>query len=170
LENALAVIIPESNLPFASTEIVNRMKDLPIDNYLFIREDSSHNGIEGRFDLPGSITTRKKKLEMIHILIEEYMKEDNIRFNANFIVSQDEYSCVDDVYSEVVKELRTFCKKKKLRRDPDGSNIFEIVYTGKPPHGSNDDFVLTLLMLVYQHKRFFDNTNNAKYWMGAKTR
>lgn len=165
----MAVIIPESNLPFASTEMVNRIKEMNLENYIFVRDDNSHNSIEGgRLDLPGSITTRKKKLEMIHILIEEYMKEERIYFNSSFIISQPDYSCIDDVYAEVVKELRTYCKKKKARRDPDGSHIFEITYTGKPPCGSNDDFVLTLLMLVYQHKKFFEDRKNEKYWFGAR--
>jgi hypothetical protein len=58
---------------------------------------------------------------MIHILIEEYIKKNNIRFDANFIVSQDEYSCVDDVYSKSGQ----FCTYPTDARDYQQNKFFD---------------------------------------------
>ena len=63
----MAIIIPESNLPFAAVDLQKEVKyTYRLDNHMFMLED----GGNGRKDLPGSVTTHTKKLEMVQILID----------------------------------------------------------------------------------------------------
>ena len=128
LKNALPVVIPEANLPTIAQNILYAMRDLQV-NCVFMNEDDN-KGSEQRNDLPGSITTRRNKVEMVLLLVEEYMKKRRLVFNREFIVAEPEYSVVEDVKGEYVKQLRNFCQKRKQKVDRDGTIFFETFYTG----------------------------------------
>lgn len=124
-------------------------------------EDNKSSSV--RYDMPGCITTHKNKMEMVHILMEDYMKKKRVVFYRSFIVAEQEYSVVDNVKKEFVNQLRNFCQKKIPRRDHDGATVFELTYTGKL-NGNNDDFVMTLLIAVYMYRKFFGTEKYRKYW------
>ncbi len=164
LRNALAVIIPESNMGTVALNLALAMKrDIKLPNCMFVTEDSSRPG--GEKDLPGSITTRRNKQEMVQLLKSKYLQTATICFHAPFMVSELERSRVNDVQQEIVKQLRGFCKQRRQRHDQEGNLITEIVYTGKPPIGSgDDDYVITLMLAAYHEKRFFLNPRHQPYW------
>lgn len=164
LRNALAVIIPESNMGTVSLNLALAMKrDVRLPNCMFVMEDSSQKG--GEKDLPGSITTKRNKQEMVTLLKTEYLQAGKICFHIPFMVSEVERSRVDNVQQEIVKQVRNFCKQRKQRHDHEGNLVTEIIYTGKPPVGSgDDDYVIALIMGPYHKKRFFLNPRNQPYW------
>ena len=109
--------------------IVKRMREIGTPNVVFMNEDNN-KGSEQRNDLPGCITTRRNKVDMITILIEDYMKKNRIVFNRNFIVTHEEYLQIGDVKSEIVKQFRNFCQKLKETKARDGTTFHEKFYTG----------------------------------------
>lgn len=129
MKNATTVIIPEANLPTIAQNIVRVMRDLMVPNCVFMNEDNN-KGSKQRNDLPGSITTRANKVEMVNILIEDYMKKHRVVFCRDFLVAEPEYSTVENVKSEYVKQLRNFCRKRKQMNARDGTAYFETFYTG----------------------------------------
>ena len=153
LQYALAIIIPESNLPFIAMQLQFEIKNrFQLENHYFMMGDSgSGNGMK---DLPGSITTHKKKLEMVHMIKENYMKNGRICFNNPFIVTRDDELPFDDLKTEIMKQMRGFRKKRWYKTDTEGNSICQLIYTGKEPIGHNDDFVMTLLIAVYNEKIF----------------
>jgi len=129
MKNVTAVIIPEANLPTIAQNIVRVMRDLMVPNCVFMNEDNN-KGSQQRNDLPGSITTRANKVEMVNILVEEYMKKHRVVFCRDFLVAEPEYSTVENVKAEYVKQLRNFCRKRKQMNNRDGTAYFETFYTG----------------------------------------
>jgi hypothetical protein len=91
------------------------------------------------------------------------MVKKKLVFYRHFLVAESKYGYISDVKGEFVKQLRNFCQKKKERREPDGTTIFEILYTGKNG-ANNDDFPLALGMGVSMHKRFFSSDAYRVYW------
>lgn len=152
LRGATAIIIPESNLPFAATELQRELKDtLKLDNHLFMLED----GGNGRKDLPGSVTTHTKKLEMVNLLIKDYLQCNRICYHDPFLVMLEDDSAVpDSVQLEVTRQLRGFKQKRRYKQDAEDQVACQIIYTGKEPVGTNDDFVIALLIAVYYEKKF----------------
>jgi hypothetical protein len=167
LQYAIAIIIPESNLPFCSRELQKDMKEVVrLDNHIFMTEDSSGYGVNGRKDLPGSITTHNKKLEMVDILINTYLQQNRICFHQPFIVSQEDIAGVESVQLEVVSQLRGFKKRRKHKFDADDQVVCQIIYTGKEPAGKNDDFVMALLIAVYNYREFMRLEKYRPYRIG----
>ena len=162
LRQALAIIIPESNLPTIAQHIVHSMRELNVARCIFMNEDNNP-GSAFRNDLPGSITTRSNKPEMVTCLIEDYFKKRRIVFYRDFIVAESDYSVLEDIQGEYVKQLRGFCRKRKECRARDGSTYFETFYLGKI-QGGNDDYVLALLIGVFMRRRFFSNPKYRMYW------
>ena len=174
LRNALAVIIPEANLPFAAVDMCAAMKhQIQLDNHMFVMEDRSQGYRSSRsqapqYDLPGSHTTRAKKAQMMHLITTRYMQPRRICFHQPFMIAEVDRCRVPDLKAEVVKQIRGFCKKLKPRVNHDGCIEQEIVYSGKPPIGSgDDDYVMVLLMAPYHEQRFFENPRNQSYFMGS---
>lgn len=130
LRNSLAIVIPESNLPTIAQHLVTGLKDLQVKNCIFMNEDNNPGSAQ-RNDLPGSYTTRNKKSEMVLCLKEDYFRKHRIVFYQDFIVAEKEYSVVEDVKVEFVKQLRGFCQKRKQTTARDGSIYFENFYLGK---------------------------------------
>ncbi len=144
--------------------IMIAMRELKVPRCVFMTEDND-KGAAHQYDLPGSITTRRNKPEMVTILIEDYMKKQKLVFFRDFVVAEWESSVVDDVKAEFVKQFRSFLRKKKATKQRDGSTIFETFYTGKH-NGGTDDFVLTLMIGVYMHIIFFTHDKYRMYWQG----
>lgn len=165
LSNCLAVIIPEANMATIAQHIMIAMRQLQVPRTIFMTEDND-KGAAHLYDLPGSITTRRNKPEMVTVLIEDYMKKQKLVFYRNFVVAEQESSVVEDVKAEFVKQLRGFLRKKKAQKNRDGSTYFETFYTGKN-NGNTDDFVLTLMIGVYMHHRFFTSEKYRQYWNGC---
>ena len=164
LRNALAVVIVEANMATIAQHIMIAMRELRVPRCVFMTEDND-KGAAHQYDLPGSLTTRRTKPEMVILLIEDYMKKQKLVFFRDFVVAEWESSVVDDVKAEFVKQMRNFLRKKKATNQRDGSVIFETFYTGKH-NGGTDDFVLTLMIGVYMHQRFFTNEKYRMYWQG----
>jgi hypothetical protein len=159
LSNATAIIIPESNLPFAAVQLQRELKEKRLENHIFILDDSGRKrGNAGNYvykDLPGSITTHAKKIEMVQLLIREYLQPGRICYHDPFIVTMEEDSAiVDFVQLEVTRQLRGFKQKRRYRTDGEDTVRCQIVYTGKEPVGTNDDFVMALLLAVYHERDF----------------
>jgi hypothetical protein len=162
LAHALAIIIPESNLPFMATQLQFDIKNkFQLNNHHFPMLDSSGNGQK---DLPGSITTHKKKLEMVHILKENYLKPGRILFHSPFICTHTDLMPFDDIRLEIMKQMRGFRQKRWYKTDAEGNSVCQLIFTGKEPVGQNDDFVIVLLIAVLNEKGFFDDEVNAIYW------
>jgi hypothetical protein len=162
LKHATAIIIPESNLPFAAVELQRELKsglEAALDNHLFMLEDGGGNG---RKDLPGSVTTHTKKLEMVDLLIKEYLEPRRICYHDPFLCTLEDDSAVpDSVQLEVTRQLRGFKQKRRYRPDADDQVVCQIIYTGKEPVGTNDDFVIALLIAVYYERKF---RQDARYY------
>lgn len=166
LQYAWAVIIPEANLPFASLDMMQVMRSrIQLERYNFVLDDKSSP--DGRADLPGSITTHKKKHQMVHLLKESYLKPGRLQFCKQLVVAHPEFSILQDPKAEVIEQLRGFMEKRKYKPMPDGTIWCERFYTGKEPIGHNDDFVMALLLAVYHHKRFWEDPHNERYYNGA---
>jgi hypothetical protein len=170
LRYALAIIIPESNLPFVSVELQAMMKDQErpehyLHNHLFMMEDSGGKNASGgrRLDLPGSITTHRNKLESVTLLIDQYFKPEAICFHEPFIISQEEITAVESVQLELVAQLRNFKKQRLLKKDSEGNPISQIIFTGKKTGGRNDDFVSALQILVMMKRTFWRDQRYAFY-------
>lgn len=162
LKHSIAVIIPESNLVTISTQLVTSLRHIGTPNCIFMNEDNN-KGAAVHCDLPGSITTRKNKPEMVAVLLEHYFKKARIVFSREFISAEAEYSSIDNIHGEFITQLRAFSKKKKQVKARDGTFEFEIYYSGKIS-GGNDDFVLCLLIGVYNHGKFFSQRKYQMYW------
>lgn len=160
LRGATAIIIPESNLPFAAVELQRELKNtLKLENHLFMLED----GGNGRRDLPGSVTTHTKKLEMVNLLIKEYLQLNRVCYHAPFMCTLEDDSAVpDSVQLEVTRQLRGFKQRRRYRTDADDQVACQIIYTGKEPVGTNDDFVIALLIAVYYEKKFREDGRYAR--------
>jgi len=104
------------------------MRERNADNCLFMNNDNN-KGSQTKYDLPGTITTRTNKIEMVLGLMK-LMKIKKIVFNQDFIVANPEYSTVDNPFDEVVKQLRNFCERKILKVAKDQTIFYEIFYTG----------------------------------------
>lgn len=125
---------------------------------IFMIEDKASNSLQR--DLPGSITTKKRKLDMIDLLKTKYLKPGNIGFFFQFISANQERSRLDDIKVEIIKEMRAFEKKKKLKVNNEGESYYEIFYNGKS--NGEDDYVLATAIGVYWKEVFFDK-NSRKY-------
>ncbi len=166
LAHAKVVIIPESNLPFAAVDLQKELKygnvELcrpPLYNMLFMMED----GGKGRKDLPGSVTTHTKKLEMVELLIKQYLRPQRICYHNPFLVVMDDMAGVEDVQLECTKQLRGFKQKRRYRQDADEQVVCQIIYTGKEPVGHNDDFVMALMIACYHEKKFREDARYHAY-------
>lgn len=162
LRNAWAVVIPEANLPTIAQNIMNAVRELKVPRCIFMTEDND-KGSAYQYDLPGSITTRRSKPQMVTLLIEDYMKKQRLVFYHDFIVAEWEYAVVDNIKNEFIKQMRGFLKKKKAMRQRDGTILYETFYSGKH-NGQNDDFVLTLMIGIFMRERFFKNEKYRPYW------
>lgn len=165
LRNSLAVIIPEANMATIAQHIMISMRQLHVPNCVFMTEDNDRAAAH-QYDLPGSITTRRNKPEMVTLLIEDYMKKQRLVFFRDFVVAEPESSVVDDVKGEFVKQMRSFLRRKKAVKQRDGSVLFETFYTGKH-NGGTDDFVLTLMIGVFMQRRFFTSEKYRMYYHGC---
>lgn len=164
LANCLAIVIPESNMATIAQHIMIAMRQLQVPRCVFMTEDND-KGAAHQYDLPGSITSRKNKPEMVTMLVEDYMKKQKLVFYQNFVVAEWESAVVEDVKREFVSQMRSFLRKKKAMKQRDGTILFETFYSGKH-NGGTDDFVLTLMIGVYMHHRFFTNEKYRMYWHG----
>ena len=164
LANCLAIVIPECNMATIAQNIMIAMRQLNVPRCIFMTEDND-KGAAHQYDMPGSLTTRRNKPEMVTVLIEDFMKKQKLVFYRDFIVAEWESSVVDDVKKEFVQQLRTFLRKKKAMKQRDGTVLFETFYSGKH-NGGTDDFVLTLMIGVYMHFKFFKNQKYQQYWHG----
>jgi hypothetical protein len=165
LRDAYAIIIPEANLHDA-LEVQRAVRNEGLENAVFMNEDSSgskRDGVRQR-DRPGSVTTHRKKLEMVRLLINNYMKPRAICFAKQFITVEKEACRVDDVEREIVAQLRNFKKKRTTYRDADGIEQFEFIYSGKLTADKQDDFPMCLLIACYHKEIFFDDHRYEIYW------
>jgi hypothetical protein len=173
LRNALAVIIPESNLPFAAVELQRELKQYNprLENHMFMLEDGGSSKSTNVKDLPGSVTTHTKKNEMVHLLINQYLQPKQVCFHKPFLVTMEEDSGVpDSVQLEVTRQLRGFKQKRRYRPDAEDQVKCQIIYTGKEPVGTNDDFVMALLIAVYYEKKFREDPRYAHLLHRARVR
>jgi len=111
------------------------------------------------------MTNHKTKKESVTMLIESYFKKKKIVFYHNFFNAEHEYSAVDDIKSECISQLRNFSQKRVINKEKDGTLQAEIYYSGKHGGTRNDDFVMALLIVIYNHKIFFTNPYYKKYWV-----
>jgi hypothetical protein len=117
-------------MPTTAMGLLNAMREnFDVPNAMFMTEDNNR-GSQAHRDLPGTITTRENKPEMVELLIEEYFKKRRVVFHRHFIVENYEWASVDDVQAEFVKQLRNFQRKRKQCTARDGTGYLETFYTG----------------------------------------
>jgi hypothetical protein len=158
LKNARVIIMPEANIASQILNLQTTLRKEGATEPVFMTEDKASASALQR-DLPGSITTRKRKRDMIDLLQTKYLKPGNIGFFFQFITSSD-LTRLDDIKAEVIKEMRSFEKKKKLKINNEGEAVHEIFYNGKS--NGEDDYVIAAAMGVYWKEVFFDK-NSRKY-------
>jgi hypothetical protein len=181
LRDALVVIVPESNLPTIAHNLMAMFRaNYKMPQTFFMTEDNNPNS-SAYCDQPGSNTTAKNKLAMVHILINSYLKPHKICLHRGFLSdTQDATAGVLDVRKELVKQMHNFSQKKVYKIQPgmlrviycistqrltltDGSDRCEIHYGGKLIN-QNDDIVLCIMIGVYMHQTFFLNQKYQANW------
>ena len=161
LQLAKAVIIPESNMSHIPVQLKSDIETYYcLENHCFMIEDRSVAGRE--MDTPGSRTTHKKKNEMCALLGEFYLSPNKLRVLAEPITTQSEYSPVDDVREEFMKQMRAFKQEMRYHTGPDGAPEAELIYSGKK--SGNDDLVMALLIAIYAQRRFFQDPRYSSQW------
>lgn len=165
LRDALIVMIPESNLPVIAVELEKSLRrDFKIQNLTFMTEDKGNDNAR---DMPGSVTTARKKKEMVYIMIHTYMKNYQISFSSDFVWVIKEQQSIESVYDEFIQQLRKFSQKRIVTRNHhENTDQVHFAYSGKMC-GANDDFVMALLIAVYHQRVFFDDEKYQMYRFGA---
>lgn len=103
-------------------------------------------------DLPGSKTTRNTKPMMVDLLMQ-HLDSRNIIFYYELLQAQLEFCNLKrDIKIEIEEQLRNFSKHKKHSRDPEIGT--RITFHGKS-HGGNDDFVMGIMINLYNALLFF---------------
>jgi hypothetical protein len=162
LTYAMPIVIPESNLPYIAQQLQIDVKRMYNDKIVFMMEDSGSKMVDK--DLPGSMTTHRKKNTMVTLLQNEYLKPGRLSFHRSFVNVKFEELPFDDIKIEIMKELRGFRQKRCYKLDAEGQSICQLIFTGKAPIGQNDDFVMVLLMGCYNEKLFFEDARYSMYW------
>lgn len=166
--NALAIVIPESNLPSIPEGILRELKELRLDNLILMNEDGSdskHGGIRvgynGGKDLAGSRTTRLNKPRMVSNMIKTLSKS-RVIFYKNFVVSQPDYTTVGDIKESIIRQFQDYCRKLHFTLN-DPTKAAEIIYTGKLNNGK-DDFPMAIMINLLMHQVFWSRAKYKKYW------
>ena len=162
-ENAMAVIIPESNLPVIPEELLRAIKNSQISNCMFMNEneDSSKTGIiTALSDLPGSKTHRGNKPTMAKMM-ETILLKKNIIFHDHFTVAFPEYSNCGIVKDEMYNEFLNF-KREVIQSKLDPHKGSELKYHGKD-NGNNDDLVMAALIGPYSFRKFLSDDKYKVY-------
>ena len=153
--NSKIIIIPESNLPAIAFELRAQIKLLNIPNVMFMNENYSSKLKEKSnykmVDLPGSRTTRETKPLMVEMLIKK-LKKNNIVFYFDLIQAQVDLCNLKHIKIEIADQMKSFSKIKIMSNDPDIGT--KIIYHGKS-QGGNDDFVMGIMINIYNASRFF---------------
>lgn len=148
-------MIPESNLPGLAMDLQNSLRiEYKVKNLLFMTEDTGNTNAR---DMPGSVTTARKKKDMVYMLINRYMRSEAISFSTDFDWVSKEDNTIESVYDEFVSQLRKFSQKRiTTRNHHENVDVVHIAYSGKMC-GANDDFVMALMIAVYHHWVFFND-------------
>jgi hypothetical protein len=161
LHDAYAIVIVEANLPTIADEILEKIKIANVPRVKFMTQvDNKNSSI--RRDVPGSMTTGKNKPIMAKLLID-YMKNGHIVFCKDFVVCELELCPFADTQKEVVSHLRNFCLRRKPIKARDGTIIYERHFSGKF-NGHDDDFVLAIMIALFNHGVFFSDKRYRAYW------
>jgi hypothetical protein len=108
------------------------------------------------------MTNEQNKREAVTMLIESYFKKKKIVFYDRFFNAEYQYCLVDNIEKECVSQLRNFNQKRVITNGKDGTPKCEIFYSGKHG-GKNDDFVMALLIGIYNHRVFFKSEKYRYY-------
>lgn len=151
--NSKIVIIPESNLPAIAYELRRQIRLLNLNNVMFINDphklkDKSNYKM---VDLPGSKTTRETKPLMVDMLIKK-LKKNTIVFYYDLIQAQYDLCNLKHIKNEIADQMKSFSKIKIVSQDPEIGT--KIIYHGKS-QGGNDDFVMGIMINIYNASRFF---------------
>ncbi len=155
LSYAMPVIIPESNLPLVAMQLQRTLKNDLEFVCQFMTEDKNKKSMQS--DLPGSVTTHDNKLEMVYTFINNYLKTDKVVFHKDFVVAVSESVETTSgicVKKEFERQLRDFTRIKKYKNTQDGSQQCVFFFNGKGS-GQTDDLVMSLLIGILMHKRFW---------------
>lgn len=163
LQYAMPVIIPESNLPYIAQQLQMDVRQMYRESIVFMMEDAGSRTAMQK-DLPGSVTTHRKKNEMVINLQNKYLKLGKVLFNTMFINVRFDELPFDDIQVEIMKQLRGFRQKRCYKLDTEGNSVCQLIFTGKAPVGQNDDFVMVLLIGCYYQQIFFENPIYRTYW------
>jgi hypothetical protein len=160
-KHSKAVVIIEANMSSHGLHLLSNLREMGIPNTTFLVEDNNKSNSIKR-DFPGSITTRKNKIEMCYLLIDKYLKPGNIGFNQPFIIANHERTMVDDIKGEIITELKAFQKKKIATKMRDGNIEYEIYFSGKSK--GNDDYVIALALGCYWREVFLKDRKYEADW------
>ena len=156
LKYALPIIIPESNLPTMALELQRTLKHQLHTTCQFMTEDKRKDSVQS--ELPGSYTTHTKKIEMVHNIINRYLKPHKIVVNDDFIVTFSESieaTSGIQVKKEMERQMRNFSRIKQYRKHKDCSLYCEFFYNGKSS-GENDDQVMAIIINALMYKWFME--------------
>jgi hypothetical protein len=116
-----------------------------------MNEDKSRTSAIGR---PGSRTTKENRPKMI-MLIKSVLRDNNVIFHANFMVSQKELSTCGVLKDAIVTQLRGFNRIVVFPKI-DKHKGADVIYHGKF-NGNNDDFVMCMMINLLMFKVFMQS-------------
>lgn len=132
------------------------MKDLELKNISFLNDEysqSDKNHLKFKMkDLPGSLTTKHTRPEMVRLL-KSIFENKKIIFYQEFIVSCEAYSNLKiSVKEELINQIKSFVKEKYVSKDPEIGTL--VKYHGKI-RGGNDDFPMAIMINIYKAQKFY---------------
>lgn len=165
LKHAIVLVVIEANLLTIASQVMHDLKDYHLDDVEFICEDkSSKNGNSyEKDDLPGIVTTRENKPEMVENLIYHYLSKNRLVFYRHFLTIDQDNVVIDDLREEIVRQFRNFCRKMIAKNLPDQTIDLIPKYSGKH-RGNNDDFVLAILLGCHVYTLFYALDKYRRLW------
>jgi hypothetical protein len=148
LRLAVPIIIPESNMAVA-LDLQYQLKTVMGVHCYFMTEDNDKASAQP-YDMPGSQTTAQNKPVMIRLL-RQMLEQRRVVFHSDFVVANELPG--RSIQKEFISQMRNFAEILKIREGPDGAPVTRTWYTGKAA-GGNDDFVITLALVIYMYQVF----------------
>ena len=160
LYGAKAIIIPESNMGTTAQELDKELRGAyRFENKLVMYEDNGNKGHGGgvQYDMPGSVTTNRNKVDMVARIIKYYMQPNKIFFFKHFVSAHEgNVASIFNIKKEFVRQLRVFSKIK----EEVNTGGCKVSYSGKRID-SDDDLVITLLLGVFMYNIFMTEQDYA---------
>lgn len=157
-DQAMAIVIVESNLPHVAPAIAQYISSSSLPNVIMMREDvEPYHSVEIR---PGSRTNEKNRVAMLEML-RDFIARRAMLVHKHFVNSQPEYSMYVDPERQMFNQLRGFTLVSIVNAR-DATARTKKVYTGKL-NGGKDDACMSLADNCYHYGVFMTADKYAGY-------